>query len=145
MSTITELNKTIVRRFNRECIEQGNPDAFRELLSGTVINHSALPGMPQGIESFTYFLNEVLRRGFADLQVEILSQVAENDLVATRKRITGKHTGEILGIPPSNKEVVIHVIDIIRLENGQYAEHWGQSNFAEVLKEITFLSADRDI
>jgi len=137
MPAITELNKTIVRRFNEECIERGDPDAFRELLAGDVINHAARPGMPQGFESFTYFLNEVLRKGFPDLQVEILDQVAENDLVATRKRITGRHTGEIFGILPSNKEVVIHVIDIIRLKDGRYAEHWGQSNIAEVLKEIS--------
>jgi len=78
-----------------------------------------------------------LRKGFPDLRVEILDQVAENDLVATRKRITGKHTGELLGIPPSNKDVVINVIDIIRLRDGRYAEHWGQSNFAEVLQEIS--------
>ncbi|MBN9385984.1 MAG: ester cyclase [Chitinophagaceae bacterium] len=136
MPAITELNKIIVQKFNKECIEQGDPDAFRELLAGDVINHSAPPGMPRGVGSFTYFLNEVLRKGFPNLRVEILDQVAENDLVATRKRITGTHTGEIFGIPPSNKDVVIHVIDIIRLENGQYAEHWGQSNFADVLKEI---------
>ena len=137
MPAITELNKTIVRRFNKECIEQGEPGAFTELLAGDVINHAARPGMPQGFESFTYFLNDVLRKGFPDLQVEILDQVAENDLVATRKRITGRHTGEIFGIPPSNKEVVIHVIDIIRLKDGRYAEHWGQSNFADVLQEIS--------
>lgn len=41
-------------------------------------------------------------------------------LVATRKRITGRHTGEIFGILPSKKEVVIHVIDIIRLKDGRY-------------------------
>lgn len=137
MPTITELNKAVVRRFNKECIEQGESDAFRELLAGDVINHSAPPGMPPGFESFTYFLNEVLRKGFPDLRVEILDQAAENDLVATRKRITGTHTGELLGIPPSNKEVVIHVIDIIRLKDGKYAEHWGQSNLAEVLKMIS--------
>lgn len=137
MPTITELNKSVVQRFNKECVEQGDLGAFKALLAGDVVNHSAPPGMPRGYESFTHFLNDVLRKGFPDLRVEILDQVAENDLVATRKRIMGRHTGEIFGIPPSNKEVVIHIIDIIRLEDGRYAEHWGQSNFADVLKEIS--------
>jgi predicted ester cyclase len=132
----TEQNKAIVMRFNKECIEQGKEDSFSEILSDNVINHSAPAGMPKGKESFYYFLNDVLRKGFPNLTVEIMEQVAERDLVTTRKKIRGTHTGEIFGIAPSNKEVEINVIDIIRLENGKYAEHWGQSNFADVLKQL---------
>jgi predicted ester cyclase len=137
MSLTTEQNKQVVLRFNKECLEQGNPDAFRELLAPDVINHAAPPGMPNGPESFTHFLNEVLRKGFPGLQVEILEQLAEGDLVCTRKKITGRHTGEIFGIAPSNKHVVINVIDMIRVKDGRYAEHWGQSNFTDVLKQLT--------
>jgi predicted SnoaL-like aldol condensation-catalyzing enzyme len=130
-------NKQIVARFNKECIEEGRPESFEELLSDTVINHSAPPGTSSGKESFYFFINNVLRRGFPDLKVKILEQVAERDLVTTRKRIVATHTGEIFSIPPGNKEVEINIIDIIRLENGKYAEHWGQSNFDEVLKQIS--------
>ncbi|MBS1664877.1 MAG: ester cyclase [Bacteroidetes bacterium] len=129
----TEQNKHIVQRFNLECIQQGNLESFKTLLSPEVINHSAPAGRPNGPESFTFFLNEVLRKAFPDLQVQILDQVAEGDLVATRKKITATHTGEIFGIPPSNKKVEIRVIDIIRLKDGQYLEHWGESNFSEIL------------
>ena len=132
----TEQNKTVVRRFNKECIEQGNEESFKELLADNVINHSAPTGMSDGKESFYHFLNNILRRGFPNLTVEILEQVAERDFVTTRKRIRATHTGEIFGIPPSNKEIEINIIDIIRIENGKYAEHWGQSNFDEVLKQI---------
>ena len=132
-----ELNKAIVVRFNKEFIEQGNENSFNELLSDNVINHSAPTEMPNGKESFYFFLNNVLRSGFPNLTVEILEQVAEKDLVTTRKKIRATHTGEIFGIPPSNKEVEINIIDIIRIQDGKYAEHWGQSNFDEVLKQIS--------
>lgn len=82
------------------------------------------------------FLTEVLRKGFPDCKVEILGQVAENDLVATRKKIIGTNTGEIMGISPTNRSVEILVIDIIRLKDGKYLEHWGQSNFSEVLRSL---------
>lgn len=133
----TALNKQIVARFNKEFIEQGNLESFEELLSDKVINHSAPVGMPNGKESFFNFLNHVLRKGFPNLKVEILGQIAEKDLVTTRKRITATHTGEILGIPASNKEVEINIIDMIRVQDGKYVEHWGQSNFEEVLKQIS--------
>jgi predicted ester cyclase len=135
--TTTEKNKAIVTRFNKECIQDGNLSSLEEIVSESVINHSARPGMSNGIESFHFFLENILRKGFSNLRVEILDQVAECDTVATRKKITGKHTGEIFGIPPTNKSVIINVIDIIRLENEKYAEHWGQSNFDEVLHQLS--------
>lgn len=137
MSFSTEQNKQIVVQFNKECIEQGKPEAFEQLLSDKVINHSAPAGMPNGKESFYFFLNNVLRQGFPNLKVEILDQIAERDLVTTRKKIVATHTGEIFGVAPSNKEVAINVIDIIRLEDGKYVEHWGQSNFDEVMKQVS--------
>jgi len=136
MSYSTEQNKEIVRRFNKECIEQGLAASFEELLADDVINHAAAPGRPNGKESFSLFLNGVLRKGFPDCKVEILEQVAENDLVTTRKKITGTHTGEIMGIPPTNRTVEIQVIDMIRLKDGQYKEHWGQTDFHEVLRSL---------
>ena len=137
MNYSAEQKKAIVIRFNKECIEAGKESTFRELLADDVINHSAPPGMPNGKESFYYFLNEVLRKGFPDLEVEILEQVAERDLVTTRKKIRATHTGEIFGIAPSNKNIELNVIDIIRLKDGKYAEHWGLSNFEEILKQLS--------
>jgi predicted ester cyclase len=136
MSYSIEQNKAIVVRFNKECIEQGLPASFEELLAEDVVNHAARPGAPNGKESFYYFLNEVLRKGFPDCTVEILDQVGENDRVTTRKKIRGTHTGEILGIAPTNRRVEIEVIDIIRLKDGKYREHWGQTNFFEVLRQL---------
>ena len=137
MTNTTEQNKAIVRRFNAECIEQGISASFKELLADNVINHSAPANAPNGPESFYYFLNDVLRKGFPDLKVDIHEQMAERDLVTTRKTIYATHTGAIFGIAPSGKKVEIKVIDIIRLHNDQYAEHWGQSNFAEVMQQIS--------
>jgi predicted ester cyclase len=137
MNNSTEQNKAVVIRFNRECIEEGNLNSLEELLDDNVINHSAAPGMPSGKEGFHLFLIGVLKKGFPDLKVEILEQVAEKDLVVTRKSIKATHTGEIMGIPPSYKSVEIKIIDIIRLHNGKYMEHWGQSNFMEIIGQIS--------
>jgi len=132
----TEQNKAIVTRFNRECIEQTNPASFKEILAADCINHAAPPGTPNGAESMINFLSNVLKPGFPDLKVAILDQVAEGDKVVTRKEIRGTHTGSFMGVAPSNKTVLIKVIDIIRLRNGQYVDHWAASNLHEVLAEI---------
>ena len=137
MQSITEQNKAIVLRFNKEFIEQGNMATFKELVAEEVVNHSAPAGTPNGPESMIYFLQNILRAGFPNLKVEILEQVAERDLVTTRKQIKATHTGEMMGIPASGKAVEINIIDIIRLSDGKYAEHWGTSNFSEVIATVS--------
>jgi len=136
MTYSTEQNKAIVVRFNKECVEQGLPASFEELLADDVINHAAPPDAPNGKESFYFFLNEVLRKGFPDCRVDIVDQIAEKDRVTTRKIIRATHTGEVLGVRPTGRAVEIHVIDIIRLQYGRYNEHWGQSNFSEVIRQL---------
>jgi len=101
-----------------------------------VINRTAPEGSPNGKDGMFYFLEHVLRKGFPDLTVEILDQVAEGDKVTTRKAIRGTHLGEFLGVPASNKAVKIDVIDIVRLEDDQYKEHWAMSNIPELLGQL---------
>jgi predicted ester cyclase len=137
MQLTTEQNKSIVLRFNKEVIEQANLKSFEELVSENVCNHSAPEGSSKGPDGMKHFLINILKAGFPDLKVEILEQVAERDLVTTRKKILATHTGEIMGIPASNKKVEINIIDIIRLEDGKYAEHWGISNFSDVIAQIS--------
>jgi steroid delta-isomerase-like uncharacterized protein len=136
MTDTLESNKRIVVRFNREIIEQGNRRAFAELVAEDVVNHAAPPGAPNGAQSMIHFILDILRKGFPDLKVDILDQVAEGDRVTTRKVLRGTHAGEFLGVPATGKEVAIKVIDIIRLRDGKYAEHWGLSNLMEVVQEL---------
>ncbi|GGA96006.1 ester cyclase [Puia dinghuensis] len=133
----TEKNKAIVCRFNKEVIEEGNLESFHELVSPDAINHAAPEGMSNGPESMQHFLFHVLRVGFTDIKAEILDQIAEGDRVTTRKMLHGTHTGTFMGIPPSNKNVAIKVIDIIRLHEGRYVEYWGISNIPEVMRELS--------
>ncbi|GHN01625.1 hypothetical protein WSM22_31140 [Cytophagales bacterium WSM2-2] len=137
MQTSIEKNKAAVLRFNKEFIESGNMNSFKELIAEDVVNHSAPPGTPNGPDSMLYFLQNILRKGFPDMKVEILDQVGEGDRVTTRKAIYATHSGEFMGIPASNKKVVIHVIDIVRLRDGKYVEHWGMSNLADIVTQIS--------
>jgi steroid delta-isomerase-like uncharacterized protein len=138
MQFTTEQNKQLVIRFNKEYIEQGNTKSFEELVAEDVVNHSAPPGSSTGADGMIHFLQNVLRTGFPDLSVEILDQVAEGDLVTTRKAIHATHSGDFMGIPPTGKKVIINVIDMIRLRRGKYIEHWGMSNLSEVIAQLSF-------
>jgi predicted ester cyclase len=136
MKTMNEDNKNAVRRFNQEVIAEGNLDSFKELMDEQFTNRSAPEGMNSGPDGMIYFFNEILRPAMPDIHVTIHQQVAEGDLVTTRKTITGTQTGALLGIPATGRTVHIDVIDIVRVKNGKYFEHWGITSLPEVLSEL---------
>lgn len=132
---ILEKNKEIVRRFNKEVIEQGNIDAFEALMQPDFINRSA-PETSNLAKDMLFTFNQVLRPAFPDLTVVIHEQIAENNKVTTRKSIIGTHQGDLMGIPPTNKKIKIDVIDIVHLKDFKYLEHWGINNFQAVIEEL---------
>ncbi len=131
-----EKNKSIVTKFNKEFIEGGNPDVFAAIIAPEFINQSAPQGVPKGPEGVMYFFNNFLKPAFPDLKVVIHDQLAEGDRVTTRKTFHATHKGEFMGIPPTNKPVVIDVIDIIRLKDGRFVEHWNVADFGSVVQQI---------
>lgn len=126
------INKAIIRRFNSEVIEQCNRDAFETLVAQGFVNHTAAPGQPDDREGLWHIFHSVLHRGLSDLRVAVLDQIAEHDKVTTRKRITGVHSDEFLGVAVTGRSVCIDV----RIEHGQYVEHWGLNSLATVLTAL---------
>jgi steroid delta-isomerase-like uncharacterized protein len=133
---VTIRNKQAVRRFNHEVIEEGSASAFAELMADGFVNQTAAPGMPRGADGMHKMFSEILRPALPDMKVEIHDQIAEGDKVVTRKSITGTHLGSLLGIPATGRQVTISVIDIVRLRDGQYLEHWGSNNLPSVLAQL---------
>ena len=129
-------NKAAVVRFNRDVIERGDQDAFAELMAPGFVNRTAPPGFSPGADGMRYMFEEVLRPALPDLRVEIHDQVAEGDKVTTRKTLRGTHKGPLLGVPATGRELAISVIDIVRLEDGKYAEHWGVNTLAAVVAQL---------
>ncbi|MBB5636145.1 putative ester cyclase [Pedobacter cryoconitis] len=137
METQLEKNKAVVKRFNLEVIEQGNLESFKELMNEQFINRTAPEGADNGPQGMIYTFNQVLRPAFPNLKVIIHQQIAEGDLVTTHKTITGTHYGLLMGIPATGKKVNIQVIDIVRVVNGKYIEHWGMNTLSAVLTQLS--------
>ena len=67
---------------------------------------------------------------------EIGLQVAEDDLVVSQISGRGVHEGELLGIPPTNKEVETEGIAIHRIRHGKIVEYWSVTDIARVLQQV---------
>ncbi|UUC44830.1 ester cyclase [Flavobacterium cerinum] len=128
-------NKEIVKKFNKEVIEQTNYETFKTLMHPEFINHTA-PPTANGAEGMWYTFHTILKPAFPDLVVEIEDQIEENDKVVTRKIIRGTHLGKLFDFEPTGKSIKINIIDIVRIKDGQYFEHWGINTLQSLLSEL---------
>jgi predicted ester cyclase len=132
----TDAIKAVVRRFNDEVIAKGDRISFDALIHPDFVNRSAPAGAPDGPESLWNTFEHVLRPALGELRVTIHDQVAEGDKVTTRKTVSGTHVGMLLGVEATGRAVAIDVIDIVRVIDGRYAEHWGLNTLAAVLAQL---------
>jgi steroid delta-isomerase-like uncharacterized protein len=118
-------NKAIVRRYVEEYQVRGREEVAEELLAADFVHHSGAgwARTTTGRESAMMFVT-MLRAAFPDIEAVIHDQLADADMVMTRKTFQGTHRGEFMGIPATGKRVVIDGIDILRVADGQLAEHW---------------------
>jgi predicted ester cyclase len=116
-------NKQVVRRFVEEYQEGQSVAAFEQLLSQRFVDHSLLPGFPEGPEGVRALFS-ALHAALPDFRAEIYDQVAEGDKVVTRKAFFGTQRGELFGAAPTGRQIRIDVIDIVRVRDGQIVEHW---------------------
>ena len=131
-----DASKAVVRRFNQEVIEQGRRESFDALMAPDFVNWSAPSPAQGGAEGMWSTFQNVLRPALSNLTVQIHDQLCEGDKVTTRKTIRGVHTGPFMGIAPTGRAVAIDVIDIVRVRDGQYAEHWGINTLPAVLAQL---------
>jgi predicted ester cyclase len=67
---------------------------------------------------------EANHRAFPDLQVTFLTQVAEDDRVATHWRFTATQQGRYEGLAPTGRRVSWTGVQIDRFRDGEIAESW---------------------
>jgi len=135
MNTITEENKKVVLRFNKEFLEAGNTEVLKEIVAEGFTNHTAAANFPKDVTGLVNFV-AAMHKGLPDMHIEIHDQVAEGDLVATRKTIHGTHLGQLMGKAATGKTVIINVMDFVRLKDGKYIDHWGRNDIMQVVHSL---------
>jgi steroid delta-isomerase-like uncharacterized protein len=124
----------------RACFEnasQGNFAAFDDILTGDYVLHPVEVRGADGLKEMVQGYRDALSR----LKVHIDQQFTDGDYVATRYTITGTHDGDLMGTPPSGKDVSFTGITISRCEGGRIAEEWELTDVAGLLGQIGALPA----
>ena len=106
---------------------------FPEIFTATYIQHSGRS--PSGLAAQI----ELFKKVFASLpdhQMQVDDRIIAGDKVVARTTHSATHTNVFRGVPPTGKHFSFRTIDIWRVENGKFAEHWDLTDAEEVLRQL---------
>jgi steroid delta-isomerase-like uncharacterized protein len=107
--------------------------SFPDLFTESYIQHSGRSpsGLAAQIETFRWIIASM-----PDVQMRVEDRIIAGDKVVARNTYSATHTQPIRGIPPTGKAFTFRTIDIWRVENGKFGEHWDLTDTAEVLRQL---------
>jgi predicted ester cyclase len=132
--TQLDTNKALVRRFYEEVVNTGNVELVEEFLAPDFVEVADGKRYAIGCDGAKAHITGV-RATYPDLTVEIETQIAEGDWVATCITAKGTHLGQWLGIKPTGKELTFTGVNIDRVVGGKIVEHGGAANMLGPLLE----------
>jgi steroid delta-isomerase-like uncharacterized protein len=115
-----------------------DPDAVDLFVAVDYINHNRL--VADGREANRAFWAAFFT-AFPDLTATMDDLVTAGDRVVGRFTYRGTHRGPLFGIPPTGRPVEMASIDIWRVADGEFAEHWDELNLLEVFQQLGVITA----
>ncbi len=131
----TEENKVIIHRWVDEAWNQGNVEILDDLTHPAFIDHHLPPDVPPNIEGHKAWI-QMVRAGFPDIHITIEDVVVGDEKVAARMSVSGTHTGEFMGMPPSGKSIHFGAIGISRFTDGKSVEYWETFDALSMMQQI---------
>jgi predicted ester cyclase len=133
---MSSANSQIIRRWFEEVWNQGNAAAIDEM------SHPHTRGYGQAEQGRTIDMDEFkelwrnLRAAFPDIQFTIEDTIEQGDKVAARWSAIMTHTGNFLGIAPTQRQAKITGISYQRMDGGKIVEGWDNWDQLGLLVQI---------
>jgi steroid delta-isomerase-like uncharacterized protein len=126
-------NPETLARLYAEIMNGHDAARFSELVAEDYVNHN--PFVEPGLAGVITFMGAWFA-GIPDTRVTVEDVIASGDKVVGRYSYTGHHTGHFMGVPPTGAAVSMRSIDIWRVRDGLFVEHWDELNTLEVFQQI---------
>ncbi|MGV2828370.1 ester cyclase [Myxosarcina sp. GI1(2024)] len=129
-----EQNKALVLKFY-EAFDQKDVELGRKLMSADIKGRDMGTDTLNGYDAFMQY-GMMMFTAFPDGRHSLEEIIAEVDKVVTRGTFSGTHRGELMGIPPTGKQVSFSVFHIDRVFDGKIVEHWGQGDIFAMMQQL---------
>ncbi len=119
--TMKAAYKEVVNAF-----ETGVTDSLGKYIAENTVHHGEpIPGITStGLQHLKDII-AMYHAAFSDIKMNSHHVVADGDFLIAHLTWSGNNTGSFMGMPATNKAVSnVDFIDILRVENGKFAEHW---------------------
>lgn len=127
------VNKEIVKKFFKEGYENHNYDKVKSIVADNYIDNS-----PAGARSNKDAVEilKIIENTFTDLKIDIMDIFEENNMVATRVKYSGIHSGECMKIEATGKAITFEALENFKLQDGKIIESWGYWPDMEIKKKL---------
>jgi len=120
----TRKAKDALHRYHVQVWEQGQLAKAKDFLGAGFVSHATPFVDPRtGTEQKNLLL--LMRTAFPDLTSHEDALVVDGEFAVIRWTITGTHKGELLGLAPRQKTITVSGMDMLRIVDGKFVEHWG--------------------
>lgn len=111
---------------------------FAELVAEDYVNHNPHvgPGRAGLIEFMGHWFATV-----ADTKVTVEDVLVAGDSVVGRYTYRGRHTGPFMSVPATGADLTMRSIDIWRVRDGLFVEHWDELNTLELFQQMGVVAA----
>lgn len=135
MTTSTTTNLVKLGHRFAEIMSSHDLSRLDEIKAPHYVNHNAFA--EPGLEGSKKVLGAIIA-GVPDLKVtaEDVFVSADGSRVVGRYRYEGTHTGNLLGYAGTGNPFIMRSIDIWRVEDEKFVEHWDELNTLDVFIQI---------
>ena len=88
---------------------------------------------------------ESLVKAFPDAKFNVTNAWPSGDWVLVEYTLTGTHKGAILGMPPTQRPVVIHAVDVMKISGERLAKASTYSNGLELMTQLGAFKLDKPV
>ena len=131
--TQDQISDTIARF--ETAINGHDPDLAAALFTQDFVDHAPWPGHSADVAGFLAGLAE-MKAAFPDLAVEVQRTALQGDLLAWHFTLSGSHLGPFMGVQPTGRSFRVEAMDMLRMEDGRIAEHWGVIDGAAMMEQL---------
>jgi len=116
-----------------ETLNTSNVNLFDTFIAPSYVNHN--PFVAPGLQGVKEFFAGWLA-AFPDTVVMVEDAFVAGDKVVGRYTYRATQQGPFLGIPATGRPITMRSIDIWRVQNGMFVEHWDELNLLEVMQQL---------
>ena len=124
----------LTRRFIDEVWNKGNLEVADEIFHPEATSPSA-PQLPTGGEGVKILVN-MFRTAMPDYRIDIDKLLVDGDRVMARFIQSGTQTGELMGIPPTGKQVTWTEIGELRFAGRRVVESWYNVDMLGMMQQL---------